>query len=168
MSNPNLFAELAKHEALKRDILAEYPDVDELTLHDTLQGAANLEETMIAVLRSARHDEGQVEAIGKQVEELRARASRFQARAEKARAMVRAAMEQSELKTLAAPDFTASLQRVQPKVVIYDEAVIPPDYFVTPAPKVSKSLIKKALDEGYSVAGAQLSNGGLTLTVRYR
>lgn len=162
----NIQAELAKHIAFRERLLAEYPEVAEEDLADTLQGATNLDEALIAAIRQAHADECAIEAIEMQIERLKSRANRLQRRADYLRQRVAEAMEAAGMKKLPAPDFTASLRPTPPKVIVTDEASIPADYFVQPPPKLDKRLVAQALKDGHTVPGCALSNGGVTLSIR--
>jgi hypothetical protein len=163
----NIAAELHRHQAVKEALLAEWPDIDEETLADTLEGCTDLQQMLVAVLKAAHEDECRIEVIEKQIGKLKERADRFQARAEKARATVARIMEEAGIKKLSAPELTASLRRLPPKLLITDEAQIPADYMILPPPKPDRSLIKRALDDGYVIPGVTLSNGSVSLTVRH-
>jgi hypothetical protein len=163
----NIAAELHRHQAVKEALLADFPDIDEDTLRDTLEGCTDLQEMLVAVLKAAHEDECRIEVLEKQIGKLKERADRFQARSDKARANVARIMEEAGIKKIAAPELTASLRRVPPKVVITDEASLPADYCVIPPPRPDKALIKKAIEDGYVVPGASMSNGGISLSVRY-
>ena len=57
--------------------------------------------------------------------------------------------------------FKASIQNNPPSVIIDDESIVPADYMrvpITPPPAPDKFLIKKAIIEGYEVAGAHLQS----------
>jgi hypothetical protein len=163
----NVLAELHRHQAIKEALLADFPDIDEDTLRDTLEGLTDLQEMLVAVLKAAHEDECRIEVIEKQIGKLKERADRFQARSDKARATVARIMEEAGIKKLSAPELTASLRRVPPKVVVVDEAQIPADYMILPPPKPDRTLIKRALDDGYVIPGVTLSNGSVSLTVRH-
>lgn len=58
--------------------------------------------------------------------------------------------------------FKATIKNNPPSVVIDDESAIPADYMSQPkppAPKPDKTLIKKAISDGYTVAGAHIEQG---------
>jgi hypothetical protein len=163
----NVLAELHRHQAIKEALLADYPEIDETTLADTLEGLTDLQEMLVAVLKAAHEDECRIEVIEKQIGKLKERADRFQARSDKARATVARIMEEAGLKKIAAPELTASLRRAPPKVVITDESALPAAFLVQPPPRPDKALLKRALEEGHKPPGATLSNGGISLSVRY-
>jgi len=52
--------------------------------------------------------------------------------------------------------FTFSIQKNPPSVQVYNETVIPKNYFITPEPKIDKTKIKDALKNGESVAGVEM------------
>ncbi len=53
---PNLIHELSHHQYLRDKLEAEFPDADEETLRDTLEGMTNLTDMLGAVLRSQLDD----------------------------------------------------------------------------------------------------------------
>lgn len=68
-------------------------------------------------------------------------------------------MQHAGITKIESPVFTVALQNNPPSVQIDDETLIPQDYFnqpVTPPPVVDKELIKKAINDGFEVAGARL------------
>jgi hypothetical protein len=166
----DLHQELAHHLWLREGILAQCPDIDEQTLTDTLAGASNLEEAVIAVIRSATEDEHLIAALKTHIAELGNRLDRLEDRKAKKRELIAAVMERADLRRVVGPDATISLTRVAPKVLITDEALVPDRYRkpVEPVkPKPDKALIKEALTSGAAIPGATLSNGGVTITVRH-
>ena len=52
-----LKVEASKYLQLKRNLIAQYPEADEDTLLDTLEGITDLHEMIAAVIRSALVDE---------------------------------------------------------------------------------------------------------------
>lgn len=60
-----------------------------------------------------------------------------------------------------------SIRNVPAKVVVTDEAQIPPKFFNEKVTRtLSKTLIKNALNSGIPVQGAHLSNGDVTLVAK--
>ncbi len=53
MSYTPIKIETAKHQTLKQLLLANWPDCDEETLQDTLEGITDLHEMIAAAIRSA-------------------------------------------------------------------------------------------------------------------
>lgn len=167
----NLHNAIRHHELLRDRLLAEFPELreDETALADTLDGVSDLDEAIAAVVRSLDDDEAMVVGIGDRQTSLATRADRYKARIETKRKLIADAMEAAALKKIVKPDFTLSLTPVKPKVVITDEALVPPGYKIAPTPpepKPDKKQIGDDLRAGYVVPGATLSNGGFTVTLR--
>jgi hypothetical protein len=57
MSSMQLEVERIKYIQLKERIVSSWPEVDEETLHDTLEGITDLHEMIAVVIRSALVDE---------------------------------------------------------------------------------------------------------------
>jgi hypothetical protein len=160
---------LTHHEYLREQLRFAFPEADEDTLADTLEGESNLDQLLIAVMRSADEDEILVAGIKARVEELNERKKRIERRIEAKEAIVLSAMERANLKKIEAPDFTVSTRAVPGKVVITDETLIPAEFMRTPeppAPVPDKKAIGDALKANTEVPGCLLSNGGAGLSVR--
>ena len=92
--------------------------------------------------------------------------ARFQARGSKKRELARLAMEEAGLKKVSAPDFTLSLRPANPAVVVVEENAIPEAYWVPQPARLDKRNLLEDLKRGADVAGVELSNPPLSLTVR--
>ncbi|MCJ2085013.1 siphovirus Gp157 family protein [Methylobacterium sp. E-005] len=137
------------------------PDFLELMASET-----DVLERLRRILRAARHTEAQSKALGEIQTEMRERKTRLDKKAESLRGVVLQALGELGLNKLDAPDFSASVGASKPSVVITDEAALPDD--VCAFKRVpSKTAIAAALAEG-PVAGASLSNGSPSLTIRTR
>jgi len=163
---PNLMLGLTEHEYLRERLQAEFPEADEQTLSDTVEGLSTLPEALAAVVRSYLDDLALAAALGTRMSDMQERLGRIEQRAEKKRALVTSVMERAEIKKLAEPDFTASLRAVSPAVVLLDEAAIPPAFWRPQPPKLDRQGLTAALRAGATVAGAALGNGQMTLSVR--
>lgn len=154
--------------ALRDELLRRFPSLadDEQALLDTLDGESDFDRQVLAVLRSADHDDMLAAGIESRLDELQARKARLAERVTQKRAAILSAMQAAERKKVELPDATVSVRATPAKVIIVDEAQIPPDYFEPQPPRLSKTAVKVALDEGKEVPGAMLSNGGVTLAIR--
>lgn len=157
---------VGRHKALALAIARDFPEADEETLADTIEGASDLPQLLVAVLRSRDEDVRFVEALRQRLETLRARLERFKSRAEQKRVLVATAMQEAGLKKLVAPDFTVWLRPGAQKVVVVDESQIPPDFWVARLPRLDRQQLLGALKAGRAVPGALLSNPELSLAVR--
>ena len=106
--NPTLQHSLAEHEYLRRRLKAEFPDTDEETLRDTLEGLSSLPEMLACALRSYLDDIALTAALGIRINDMQERISRFEQRAEKKRALITAVMERADLKKPAAREIARS------------------------------------------------------------
>ncbi len=88
--------ELTYHEHLREQIRNEFPDIDEETLADTLEGLTNLTDMLGAVARSHLDDMAIVEALKSRMADMQDRLSRISKRAEKKREIVTSVMEHIE------------------------------------------------------------------------
>ena len=157
---------LTEYEYLRDRLRAEFPDVDEQTLSDTVEGLSTLPEALAAVVRSYLDDLALAAALGMRMGDMQERLGRIEQHAEKKRALVTSVMERAGIKKLAEADFTASLRAVPPSLVVLDEAAIPPAYWRPQPPKLDRQGLTAALRAGAAVAGAALGNGQTTISVR--
>jgi len=164
----NLSRKIAEHEALRAELKTVFADIDDDTLRDTLEGISSLPEALAAVIRAYMEDLTLAAALGMRISDMQERLARFEARAEKKRALVTQVMERAELRKLQEPDFTVSLRAVPPGLVVSDEASIPADYWKPQPPKLDKKGLLAGLNAGQAIPGASLGNGGTTISVRTR
>lgn len=161
--------ELSAHEELKVRLRAQFPDADDQTLLDTLEGETNLVEAINRIAESALEDEALAKTAKERAAEIQARSKRFTARAESKWGLVQWAMEQSGRRKIEAGEFTLSIGAKPKTVIVLNESDIPRGFMRTPEPQPPKPDLKailEALKDGQSIEGCTLSNGGTTLTVR--
>jgi hypothetical protein len=162
----SLSLEASKYRLLRERLLTDFPTADEETIHDTLQGITDLHEIIAAVIRSALVDEALQGGLRTRLDEMRRRLGRLEERALKKRHMALEVMAEVGLTKLEQPDFTASVRAGSSSLVVTAEDLIPEDYWVPQAPKLSRQALLSDLKQGLSVAGAQLSNAQPVLMVR--
>lgn len=138
---------------------------DEALVHDMLEGETNIVKMIEAVLSSMKDAVWMTEALKQREKELQERRKRFEARSEAGRALLQQIMEKTGLQKLVLPEATLSIGAKPASVVVYDEAAIPDDFWKVER-KLDKKALLAALKESPGVAGAQLSNGGASLTIR--
>ncbi len=158
--------ELTHYQYLRVQLKAEFPDADEETLFDTLEGMTNLAEMLAGVLRSCLADQDLAAALRTRMADMKERLSRFEERARKKRELVTTVMEQADLKKITESDFTASLRPSRPPLVIIDEAAIPRDFLKSQPDKLDRLGLIAALRDGRDVPGAVLGNPPMTISVR--
>lgn len=167
----HLAAALAHREYLKEQLLLRFPELreDEQALADTLDGESNLDQMLVEVMRSTEDDAMLIAGIKERLAELGERKGRLEHRVKAKREVVCLTMDKASLGKIEAPEFTLSVRRNPPSVVITDQALLPAEYLRTPeppAPEPDKAKIAEALKANTSIPGAVLSNGGVGLSVR--
>jgi hypothetical protein len=158
--------ELSKHVLLRERLRSELPSVDDEALRDTLEGLTNLPEIIGAVLRSRSEDLSLARALRTRIVEMEIRMARFERRAEKKRQIVTSVMERADIRKIVEPDFTASLRRTPPGLLVVDEGHIPEAFWKPQRPKLDRRALLAALKAGEEIRGAALDNGGTALSVR--
>ena len=154
------------HRQLVAQIRAAFPDVPEEDLADSIEGATDLDDAIAAVIREALAREAMAKGIDEFAAKLADRKGRLLNGASTLRAAARTAMEEIGLSRVLAPDFTASLTRGRPRVLILDPKAVPAEFLRQREPEPDKTAIGDKLKAGEQVAGCELSNAGLVLNVR--
>ena len=156
------------YQTIRERILALEADIDDTTLADTLEGLTDLHEVVAAVVRSALIDEAMVEGLKGHIQALQDRLHRLIERASERRRIARDAMIEVDVRKIAAPDFTLSVRRGSPALVVVDEKVIPDPYWQPREPRLDRAGLINDLKRGAAVPGAVLSNPEPVLSVRVR
>ncbi len=164
--NQVLSRELAHHEYLRSRLEADFPDADEETLCDTLEGLTNLTDMLAEVLRSALEDQAFGSALRSRIGDMQARLTRIEERARKKRDLVCSVMERADVRKLTEPDLTISLRPSRAPLVVTDEAAIPGDYWKPQPARLDRQGLIAALSAGRDVPGALLGNAPMTISVR--
>jgi len=162
----HLQSAVAFHTAIRNRIRAEEPDIDDVTLADTVEGLTDLHEILAAVVRSALVDEALAAGLKGRIKEMQDRLSRLAERAAKRRQIVRDVMAETDIKKLTAPDFTASLRAGTISLAVTDETRIPAHFWEPQAPRLMRQELLAELKRGGAVAGVSLSNPEPVLSVR--
>ncbi len=158
--------QLTYHRYLRERLEAAFPDADEETLMDTLEGMTSLTDSLAELLRSSQEDQTFASALRSRIADMQERCARFEARARKKRELVCTVMEEADLKKLTEPDFTVSLRPVRAPLMIIDEAAIPGDYWKPQPAQLDRMGLISALSNGRDIAGAALGNPPMTISVR--
>jgi hypothetical protein len=166
MSGTPLSIETEKYLQLRERIALAYPEADEETLLDTLEGITDLHEMIAAVIRSALVDEALHSGLRSRLEDMRERLSRLELRASKKRELALEAMTEVGLSKLEQPDFTTSARAGSPALVVIAEERIPETYWLPQPPKLDRQSILRELKRGLEIPGAEMSNPKPVLSVR--
>lgn len=163
----NLSQELAAAQFVMDALTAAGITQDDPDFDALFSSECDALERLKRMLRAARWAEANAKAVKDMEAEMKERRSRFEAKADTLRTIVKQAMATLDLKKIEAPDLTASLAAGKPSVVIEDEEAIPSQLCVIKR-QPDKTAIKKALEQGETVPGAALSPATPILTVRTR
>ena len=112
----DLKTETSRYQMVRMHLLASWPELDDETVADTLEGITDLHEMIAAVIRSALVDEALQTGLRTRLEEMRSRLERFEQRSVKKRQLALEAMCEVELRKLEQPDFTASARAGMPSL----------------------------------------------------
>jgi hypothetical protein len=75
-------------------------------------------------------------------------------------------MERADIRKIVEPDFTASLRRTPPGLLIVDDSQVPESFWRPQPPKLDRRALLAAVKAGQDIRGAALDNGGTALSVR--
>ena len=165
-SQYKLGQQLAHHEYLRQQLAERFPDADEGTLHDTLEGMTDLTDMLAELIRSSLDDKALVTALKQRMLDMDQRCIRFESRAQKKRDLVEATMERADIKTIAKEDFTAGLRAGKKKVVVAVESELPGYFWLPQDPKLDRTALYRELVAGADIPGAMLNNPKPVLSVR--
>jgi hypothetical protein len=162
----SLQSEVQRYQWLRDKLVADFSELDEETIQDTLEGITDLHEIIASVIRSALVDDALHQGLRCRLAEMKERLSRLELRASKKRQLALGAMTEVGLTKLEQPDFTASARAGSPSIVIIAENTIPAVYWLPQPPKLDRQTILGELKRGAIVPGAELSNPPPVLMVR--
>ena len=163
-----LTRELSHYEYFRERLAAQFPEADEETLLDTLEGMTELHEMIAAVVRARLDDLTLVAALKSRISDMQERLSRIGHRADVMKDVVVTVMDRAGINKISEADFTLTLRPISPPLKITNEGLIPEEFWRPQSPRLDKRELINVLKEGNSVPGAVLGNGGLTISVRSR
>ena len=145
-------------------VLAMQEEGDEAVTLAIREGST-FEEAIAEIASYQAESAAMAEAIAGRIRDMVERKNRFINREQKAREVLGDLLRQANVRKLELPECTLSLGHTPPAVRITDEAKLT-DAFIRIKREPDKAAIKEALKKGEEVAGAELSNGGESLTIR--
>ena len=151
---------------LRQKLLEAFPDADDETIRDTLEGITTLHELIAEIIRSALIDESLHSGLRLRLQDMKERLSRLEARSVKKRELALEAMSEAGLRKIEQPDFTASACAGPPSLVVLADDQVPESYWVPQPPKLDRQALLGDLKQGDDIPGAQLSNPKPVLSVR--
>jgi len=143
-------------------------DATDEVIQDTIEAETDIVPKIQSYGFVIRNMEAMQAAINAEAERLATRARILAKRQEALKQRLLDAMVYAGVQKVEHPQFTISVQKNPPSVDVFDEQQIPADYMTEPkppAPKPNKTLIKKAIQDGFDVPGAKLEQG-VSLRIR--
>jgi hypothetical protein len=165
MAVGNLKTETSAAQALSVALKA-MPGMDDETIRDMIEGNTGLHEQLVWVVGLLTETEVMLEGLDAKITEFEARKKRYKDRKDYLRAAIEQAMVVGELKKKEMPDCTLVLANRAASVRVVDESVIPPLYWKAADPTLDRKTLLDDLKGGAKIAGVELSNGGVSLTVK--
>jgi hypothetical protein len=157
--NTSLYLIASEYQALANTL--QENDFDEVTIHDTLEGAdGELETKAINVGCFIRNLESSAYQIKLAEKAMAKRRKSIENKADSIRKYLFDNMKACGISKIESPYFALTIKKNPSSLVIEDESLIPSDYFIqpeTPPLKLDNALVKKALTDGYDVPGARLN-----------
>jgi Siphovirus Gp157 len=151
---------------LREKLIEAFPDADDETIRDTLEGITTLKELLAETIRSALLDEALLSGLRSRLLDMKHRLVRLEARASRKRELALEVMVEAGLRRIEQPDFTASARAGSPSLLVVAENEIPDTYWLPQPPKLDRQSLLGTLKQGETIAGAQLSNPKPVLSVR--
>jgi hypothetical protein len=163
-----LNCEISTYLILSDQLKAQYAEIDEETLADTLEGLSQLPDLIQVIVRSSLEDEALIQALRARLEEMGERLSRFKERKAKKRTLVSWAMEKAGMERIQAPDFSIFMRSNPAHLEISDKEKIPGEFFVPQSPRLDRAGLAAALKRGDPIDGAYLAEGSRAISVRVK
>lgn len=146
----------------------QFPDADDQTLHDTLDGLCDAGDAVAWLVRKALEAEEMARANAALKLRYAEREDLCDERAKRLRLAALRLMEDMGEKTLRRPEFTLSVSHRPGKVEVYDEEALPESVFKYKTVRsVDRDKLAEAVVAG-EVPGARVGNGSSVLSVRVR
>lgn len=133
----------------------------------TLESETELHEFLARVIARMQDTDAKIEGLGDLMAKLKTRCDRFEQRSDAMRGLMMKVMMQAGVRKLELAAATLSIRNGVPKVIITDEARLPPDC-IRVRTEPNKTVIKDLLARGEHVPGAELSNSQETIAVRIK
>ena len=148
-------------------LMAEHPELadDEDFRRDVIEGQTDAMEILERLADEIANNAAWAKAITERGKEIYARAARYERREDAYRKMAQRIMQAAEIRKAELEAATLSLRAVPPSVKITNEADLP-EWAWKIKREISRSEIKDRIKAGETVPGAELTNGGETLSVR--
>jgi hypothetical protein len=159
MTALTLYTIAAEHRALADRL--QNMDLDEAAIADTLEAESSLVEKSQSVAFVIRNLESFADAVKAEADAMADRAKRVRNRADAVKKYLHQCMNLAGVQKIEHPQFTISVRKNPESVQIDGVDLIPADYMreIPAKSEPDKTLIKKAIKDGFNVPGASLVRG---------
>ncbi len=151
--------ELAENYAAIAQMIADDETQTEL-LGDTLQALEDAIEVKAEnIAKMIRNMDAETEALRYEEKRLADRRRALETKREGLKRYLEEQLAIAGLDKVKTPILTVALQNNPPSVHVLDESVIPPAFWITPAPTLDKKLLAERLKTGEEIPGVTLQQG---------
>lgn len=162
--------ELTRQAQAVQQLLAALKDIvagDEEFAADVIEGQTDFVEIVNLLIAQEGEDNAMIAGIQGYIDKLAHRAANINARIERRRNALLAAFQTAGIKgSLRCALGTVGLRSTPPKAIPTDETLIPEEFWAPRDPTLDKKALLAALKAGRAVPGAELNNGGVTISIR--
>jgi hypothetical protein len=142
-------------------------DLDANEWLDAIEGETDFQEAIAEAARAVLELECQIAGIKAMEERLGKRRGRIESSVETLRGVILGAMDKAGVPSVRCPFATITTKPKPRELGEIEESKIPSDYFTPQPPKLDRLALRAALRKGGAVPGANLDNGGITLSLRF-
>lgn len=153
-------------ENLKITCPDTWEDGDEKLLTDVLAGETDLMEFLMIVEDQRQEATSMAAGIATRIAELGIRQERYERREKARRDLMFKLMSAADLRKAELPIATLSIRTGQRKLVGDADPLFVPEQFRRVKVDLDRVAIKKAIEEGATVIGFELSNGEPSISIR--
>lgn len=136
-------------------------ETGEIDIEGFMAAQGTLKNKQLATAAYIKNEQAVLEALSNTIKRLTERKKTAENRIERVKKALVDSMKESKTTKLVAPDNSYSVTLsigATTAVVVTNESLIPQEYLVEQPPKVDKTALKKALQDGLFVLGATLEN----------
>lgn len=130
--------------------------LDDEAIEDTLEAESDLHGKVETYCIIIREREADAEALKRERDRLIERIRAEEVAVKRMKDALLYGLQSAGESKVKAGTFLVSLRKTAGSVEVLDDSAIPRDYYTSPEPQISKSLILQALRDGHEVPGAAL------------
>ena len=161
--------DIAIYMDLKQQLMAEFDLLgDDEALLTTLDGATNIKDRLIHLMRYAKEQEAFAGALKELIADMEVRKARFETRSQRLRAVVLWAMGEMGEKRLDAPDITATMSAGKRELIVTDEKSAIECYPRCRPPELDRRSLRELLETDEDRSYAHLGNARPSLRILTR